>query len=97
MILNTTDKPFVAFSAMQRLATNGEVVTSQYIKTIEEFDTFYGRYANVVTKVIIDDADFVLANDICNSVDCPVVTLDIESIVDKGTWEFREYSPDETI
>lgn len=95
MILNTTDKPFFAFSAMQRLATHGEAVTSQHITNIADFDIFYARYRNIVTKVIVDDVDFMLANDICNSVDCPVVTLDIESEVEKGTWEFREYNPDE--
>ncbi|NLV87549.1 MAG: hypothetical protein GX025_10110 [Clostridiales bacterium] len=95
MILNTTDKPFFAFSAMQRLATHGETVVSQHVQNLDEFDAFYARYRNVASKVIVDDTDFILANDICNSVDCPVVTLDIENIIDRGTWEFREYNPDE--
>lgn len=95
MILNTTNKPLFTFSAMQRLATHGETVVTRQTKTIDDFYGFYEQYENVASKVIVDDTDFVLANDICNAVTCPVVTLDIEHVIDNGTWEFREYNPDE--
>lgn len=95
MILNTTNKHFFAFSAMQRLATHGEPVltTSRPIRCVEDFYAFYDAYDKATTKVIVDKSDFVLANDICNAVTCPVVTLDVEINADTGNVEFLEYDP----
>ena len=95
MILYVTSKLLFEFSAVQRLATHGESVTSQHVTTLDEFDALYHKYRPAVTKIIVDDEDFILANDICNSVNCPVVTLDVERLLDDGEWEFREYNPDE--
>lgn len=99
MILNVTDKPFFAFSAMQRLATHGvRVVTrSRPVRSVDDFYALLDAYENVVTKVIIDKSDFVLANDICNAVTCPVVTLDIEIDAITGNVEFIEYDPYERV
>lgn len=96
MILNLTNKPYVTFSAVQRLACHGHEVATQQVKTIEEFDKFFARYSNVVC-IIVHKNDVVLANDICNAVSCPVVTLDVELIVDNGTqnWNFVEYNPED--
>lgn len=91
MVLNTTGMPFFSFSAMQRLALNGESLETHRITTLEQFERIYEPIKAVVTKVIIDPEDFVLANDILNYVACEVVTLDTESIVDTNEVKFLTY------
>lgn len=96
MILNFTNKPFFTFSAAQRLATHGESVITPFqgVKSIYAIYRLLDAYKNVLTKVIIDEDDFVLANEICNAVTCPVVTLDVEIDGETGNVEFIEYNPD---
>lgn len=90
MILNTTKTPFSNFTAMQRLALNGEMCAHEHVQTIDQFSTVFRKYINV-KKVIVDGSDFVLANDILNYVSCPVVTLGIEKIADTGQVNFLLY------
>lgn len=80
MILNVTKKPFKNFSAMQRLALNGEPLEHRPVDTIEQFEQFYDTLKDV-KKVIVDGTNFILANDILNYVFCPVVTLGIEILL----------------
>ena len=92
MILNLTRKPLQNFSVMQRLAASGEqVVTPMKCETIDDFYAVLERYENVLTKIIISKDDTVFANDVCNAVSCPVVTLDIETLCDTGEINFLEY------
>ena len=90
MILNTTNIRFTQFSTMQRLATNGEYVEDAHIKDMFEFEAIYEKLKDV-SKVIVDVNDFVLVNDILNYVDCPVVTLYVETFVDTDETNFIEY------
>lgn len=95
MILNTTNVPSTThFSAMQRLAANGELVVDEHVRSIEQFIDVFKKYINV-TKVIVDSEDFVLANDIINYVTCPVVTLRIETIGDDWKVNFLPYEDEE--
>ena len=79
---------------MQRLATRGEqVVTPMRLETVDDFYGLLERYEKIITKIIVDKEDFVFANDVCNAVSCPVVTLDIETVCDTGEVNFLEYDP----
>lgn len=94
MILNLTNKPLANFSVYQRLALQGEsvVTASRPVTTIDEFDSYLDRYENILSAIIVNkDIDVVLANDIINSVDVPVVTLDVEYLYDSNTYNFIEY------
>ncbi len=94
MILNLTNKPLANFSVYQRLALRGESVAtvSRPVTTLYEFDSYLDRYENILSAIIVDkDIDVVLANDIINSVDVPVVTLDVEYLYDSNTYNFIEY------
>ena len=61
--------------------------------TIDDLYDVIDRYKNVLTKVIVREEDFVFANDVCNAVTCPVVTLGIEAICDTGEVNFLPYDP----
>lgn len=94
MVLNLTNKRLADFSVYQRLALQGEsvVTVSRPVTTIDEFDSYLNRYENILSAIIVDkDIDVVLANDIINSVDVPVVTLDVEYLCDSNTYNFIEY------
>lgn len=100
MILNLTKKQFADFSTPQKQACGGHPVHTEHVTTIDEYDEAVYRLRNVVTMVIVDPNNFILANDICNSVAIPVVTLDVEqqyACTDVGDcpmgWAFREYDP----
>lgn len=90
MVLNLTNKPLEKFSAFQRLALKGEPLESRKVNTYEEFEELYDSLSNV-KFIIIDATDILLINDIINCVTCPVVTLDIESIVEPEQVNFLEY------
>ena len=93
MIINLTNKPFSQFNAMQRLAACGERV----VDNPDDFVEFYDLHASSVTAVIVDASEdnFIFNNDVCNIVDCRVVTLDVEIDVDKNKANFIIYDPNE--
>ena len=94
MILNTTTFQFKLFTSMQRLATKGEPIYHQHVRTIEEFEVIFEKLKDV-SMVIVDEKEFVLVNDILNYVTCPVVTLGIEAIVDTDEVNFLEYDTED--
>lgn len=96
MVLNITKKPFEKFSSMQRLALHGETLEHRPVETIEQFEQIFDALKGV-KQVIVDEANFVLANDIINYVTCPVVTLHIECLVDLGETNFLCYDYEENI
>jgi len=96
MILNTTIEPLDKFSAMQRLALNGEQIEHRPVATIEDFEDVFITLKDV-TAVIVDPKNIVLANDILNYVSCPVLTLGIEAIVDTDKVNFLLYDGEEDI
>ena len=91
MILNTTGVEKIRFSAMQTLACRGETVVTQSFDTVDDFFAFYDAHHNNVSFVIVDDKRLEFANDVCNGVYCPVVTLDIACDWN-GVPTFREYN-----
>lgn len=91
MILNTTGVEKIRFSAMQTLACRGETVVTQSFDTVDDFFAFYDAHYNNISFVIVDDKRLEFANDVCNGVYCPVVTLDIACDWD-GVPAFREYN-----
>lgn len=91
MILNLTRTPFESFSAVQRLAANGERVVDKHVSSIEEFYDTYDPIEKECKAVIVDEDDVLLNNDIANAVVCPVVTLQVEIDLDKNTHKFLEY------
>lgn len=93
MILNTTDKPFFAFNAAQKLATRGELTVSKDASDVDVFIRYYDEHRVLVRAVIVDPEDVVTANEIANSVDCPVVTLDVEIDIATGRHKFVEFNP----
>lgn len=100
MILNLTPKPFYKFSVSQKLATHGLIVMHKPCPCYEEFEELYEKYKSAILKVIVDtseNADIVFNNDVCNTVTCPVVTLDVETVVtpEEVYVDFVEYDPDE--
>ena len=91
MILNTTGVEKIRFSAMQTLACRGETVVTQSFDTIDDFFAFYDAHRNNISFVIVDEKRLEFANDVCNGVYCPVVTLDI--VCDwNGVPTFIEYN-----
>ena len=98
MIINTTKTPLSAFSAAQRLAMRGDRCVHAYVRTSEEFYDVLDNIQEHVSMVIVENTSnrFVLNNDICNSVSCPVVTLDVEIDVEEGhsRHRFLDYDPE---
>ncbi len=97
MILNVTGKPYHKFTAVQVLAARGRPVVCENISTIDDFDKLMELYRKDVVSVIVDPTpdNLVLNNDICNSVSCEVVTLDVEIDVDTGEHKFILYDSGE--
>lgn len=102
MILNISGKPYREFSITQRLACHGETVATHIVTDIEGFEKVYDLFESSVSFVIVNKNNFMLANDVCNYVRCPVVTLDVEqefASTDVGDcpmgWAFIEYDYDE--
>ena len=91
MILNLTSTPFEAFSAVQRLATNGKRVVDKHVSTIEEFYETYDSIAENCEAIIVDETDVVFNNDVVNAAICPVVTLCVEIDCEKHTHKFLVY------
>jgi len=97
MIINLSGKPYYKFSAVQRLAANGEHVVDVNPSTFPAFCDAYDRHEYLITAVIVDKEDFVLANDVLNYVDdnlTRVVTLDVTIDPDAGTHRFNDYEPE---
>ena len=97
MIINLSNKPYYKFSAVQRLATNGEHVVEVNPSTFPAFCDAYDKHEYLVTAVIVDKEDFVLANDVLNYVDdnlTRVVTLDVTINPDTGSHKFNDYEPE---
>lgn len=101
MVLNLSDKQVTDFSVSQRLALRGrKVLTTTHPVLVPDdydyFDAYLSRYENVIELIIVGKRiDTVLANDIINSVDVPVVTLDVEFISDDSSYNFIEYGETE--
>lgn len=93
MILNVTAKPFFAFNAAQKLATRGQLTISKDASDLDSFLRYYDEHRAIVRMVIVDPEDVVTANEIANSVDCPVVTLDVEIDGTTGRHAFVEFNP----
>ena len=93
MILNTTYKPYFAFNAVQKLATRGQLTISKDASDIDAFIRYYDEHRAVVRAVIVDPEDVLVANEIANSVHCPVVTLDVEIDATTGRHSFVEFNP----
>lgn len=94
MILNTTGIEKIRFSAMQTLACRGETVVTQSFDTVDDFFAFYDAHCNNISFVIVDEKRLEFANDVCNGVYCPVVTLDIE-VDENGVPSFRSFDTQE--
>lgn len=69
MIINLSSKPYSKFSAVQRLALNGAHVVGVNPSTFPAFCDAYDKHEYLITAVIVDKEDFVLANDVINYVD----------------------------
>lgn len=94
MIINLSSKPYSKFSAVQRLALNGARVVEVNPSTFPAFCDAYDKHECLITAVIVDKEDFVLANDVINYVDdrlTRVVTLDVTIDPDTGTHKFNDY------
>ena len=94
MIINLSSKPYSKFSAVQRLALNGAHVVEANPSTFPAFCDAYDKHESLITAVIVDKEDFVLANDVINYVDdrlTRVVTLDVTIDPDTGTHKFNDY------
>lgn len=94
MIINLSSKPYSKFSAVQRLALNGAHVVKVNPSTFPAFCAAYDKHEYLITAVIVDKEDFVLANDVINYVDdrlTRVVTLDVTINPDTGTHKFNDY------
>lgn len=94
MIINLSSKPYSKFSAVQRLALNGAHVVEVNPSTFPTFCDAYDKHEYLITAVIVDKEDFVLANDVINYVDdnlTRVVTLDVTIDPDAGTHKFNDY------
>lgn len=94
MIINLSSKPYSKFSAVQRLALNGAHVVEVNPSTFPAFCDAYDKHKYLITAVIVDKDDFVLANDVINYVDdrlTRVVTLDVTIDLDTGTHKFNDY------
>lgn len=94
MIINLSSKPYSKFSAVQRLALNGAHVVEVNSSTFPAFCDAYDKHEYLITAVIVDKEDFVLANDVINYVDdrlTRVVTLDVTIDPDTGTHKFNYY------
>lgn len=94
MIINLSSKPYSKFSAVQRLALNGAHVVEVNSSTFPAFCDAYDKHEYLITAVIVDKEDFVLANDVINYVDdrlTRVVTLDVTINPDTGTHKFNDY------
>nr|DAN52945.1 MAG TPA: hypothetical protein [Caudoviricetes sp.] len=94
MIINLSSKPYSKFSAVQRLALNGAHVVEVNSSTFPAFCDAYDKHEYLITAVIVDKEDFVLANDVINYVDdrlTRVVTLDVTIDLDTGTHKFNDY------
>lgn len=94
MIINLSSKPCSKFSAVQRLALNGAHVVEVNPSTFPAFCDAYDKHEYLITAVIVDKEDFVLANDVINYVDdrlTRVVTLDVTINPDTGTHKFNDY------
>jgi hypothetical protein len=78
MILNVTNKSVSYFTSARRWALRGEPLVCHHVTSIEDFYVIYAKLKNV-KAVIVDKDDFILVNDICNAVPCPVLTLDVET------------------
>lgn len=94
MIINLSSKPYHKFSAVQRLAANGEHVVDVNPLTFPAFCYVYDGHEHLITAVIVNKEDFVLANDVLNYVDdnlTRVVTLDVTINPDTGTHKFNDY------
>lgn len=94
MIINLSSKPYSKFSAVQRLALNGAHVVEVNSSTFPAFCDAYDKHEYLITAVIVDKEDFVLANDVINYVDdrlTRVVTLDVTIDPDTGTHRFNDY------
>lgn len=94
MIINLSSKPYSKFSAVQRLALNGAHVVEVNPSTFPAFCDAYDKHEYLITAVIVDKEDFVLANDVINYVDdrlIRVVTLDVTINPDTGTHKFNDY------
>lgn len=97
MIINLSSKPYSKFSAVQRLALNGAHVVEVNSSTFPAFCDAYDKHEYLITAVIVDKEDFVLANDVINYVDdrlTRVVTLDVTIDPDTGTHKFNDYEPE---
>jgi hypothetical protein len=90
MILNVTAKPREYFTCMRRIALKGEPLECKHVTTIEEFERVFEKCKNV-KAVIVDQDNFMLANDILNYVACPVLTLNVEMVGDITNCKFIEY------
>lgn len=93
MILNTTAKPFFAFNVAQKLATHGQLTISKDASNLDAFLQYYDKHRAIVRAVIVDSEDVVVANEIANSVICPVITLDVEIDGVTGRHKFVEFNP----
>lgn len=94
MVINLSSKPYSKFSAVQRLALNGAHVVEVNSSTFPAFCDAYDKHEYLITAVIVDKEDFVLANDVINYVDdrlTRVVTLDVTIDPDTGTHKFNDY------
>lgn len=94
MIINFSSKPYSKFSAVQRLALNGAHVVEVNPSIFPAFCDAYDKHEYLITAVIVDKEDFVLANDVINYVDdrlTRVVTLDVTIDPDTGTHKFNDY------
>lgn len=94
MVINLSSKPYSKFSAVQRLALNGAHVVEVNSSTFPAFCDAYDKHEYLITAVIVDKEDFVLANDVINYVDdrlTRVVTLDVTINPDTGTHKFNDY------
>lgn len=69
MIINLSSKPYSKFSAVQRLALNRAHVVEVNPSTFPAFCDAYDKHEYLITAVIVDKGDFVLANDVINYVD----------------------------
>ena len=97
MVINLSSKSYSKFSAVQRLALNGAHVVEVNPSTFPAFCDAYDKHEYLITAVIVDKEDFVLANDVINYVDdrpTRVVTLDVTIDPDTGTHKFNDYEPE---
>lgn len=92
MILNLTNTPYIAFSAVQKLACHSDVViqippSSYILDRVERMEKDYGK---VIEFAIVnpDDFDTLTLAELTNILSCPIRTLDVEIICgDNGIQE----------